>query len=311
MKIIVTGGNGQIGSHVIELLIKENVDQIINIDNFITGKKYHLLDHEKLIKINGSIDDSILISKTFEKFKPNIIIHTAASYNEPENWVRDVKTNGIGTVNLIQNSLKFNIEKFIYFQTSLCYGNKPLQNPIKLSHPNFPGTNSYSISKTIGEDYLKLSGLNYVTFRLANVIGPRNLSGPLPIFYKRLKERKKCFVTKSRRDFVFVKDLANVVLQAVKGTGKGTYHFSCGKDVSIIELYDEVVKQMGLNDYPKPDIQDISKDEVRSILTDPEKTFEDFGKINFTSLDVIVKEAIEYYEKFGVGETFTHAKVKN
>ena len=96
MKIIVTGGNGQIGSHVIELLIKENVDQIINIDNFITGKKYHLLDHEKLTKINGSIDDSILINKTFEKFKPNIIIHTAASYNEPENWVRDVKTNGIG-----------------------------------------------------------------------------------------------------------------------------------------------------------------------------------------------------------------------
>ena len=105
-----------------------------------------------------------------------------------------------------------------------------------------------------------------------------------------------------------MKDLAEIVVKAINGNGLGTYHFSCGKDVSIIELYDEVVKQMGFNHYPKPDIQEISKNEVKSILTDPTRTFQDFGKINFTSLDVIVKEAIQYYNKFGVGETFTHAK---
>jgi len=241
----------------------------------------------------------------------SIIIHCAASYKDPNDWVSDINTNCLGTANLVKISQLHKIKRFIYFQTALCYGLRPSENPISLSHPLNSGGSSYAISKTCGEQYIINSGINYVTFRLANVIGPRNVAGPLPIFFQRLKDGKKCFVTESRRDFVFVKDLANVVLQAVKGTGKGTYHFSCGKDVSIIELYDEVVKQMGLNDYPKPDIQDISKDEVRSILTDPEKTFEDFGKINFTSLDVIVKEAIEYYEKFGVGETFTHAKVKN
>ena len=311
MKILVTGGNGQIGSHVIELLLEDKNNKIINIDNFVTGKKYHLQNHNKLKTINGSIEDSKLIKKIFKEFIPEIVIHTAASYNEPENWVRDIETNGIGAVNLIKNSLEINISRFIYFQTSLCYGSKPLHNPIRLDHPNFPGTNSYSISKTLAEDYLKLSGLNFVTFRLANVIGPRNLSGPLPIFFKRLKANQKCFVTNSRRDFVFVKDLAQVVLKAVYGKGKGTYHFSCGKDVSILELYNEVVKQIGLNHYPEPEIQEISDKEVKSILTDPDKTFKDFGKINFTKLETIVKESVNYYQKYGVGKTFTHAKLKD
>jgi UDP-glucose 4-epimerase len=72
-----------------------------------------------------------------------------------------------------------------------------------------------------------------VTFRLANVIGPRNVSGPLPIFYQRLSEGKRCFVTPARRDFCFAGDLARTVVDAVNGKGHGTYHFSSGKDVSI------------------------------------------------------------------------------
>jgi nucleoside-diphosphate-sugar epimerase len=82
-----------------------------------------------------------------------------------------------------------------------------------------------------------------VTFRLANVAGPRNVSGPLPIFFQRLSEGKKCFVTKARRDIVFVKDLARTVLKAADGTGHGAYHFSSGKDVAIQDLYDRVVQR--------------------------------------------------------------------
>ncbi len=63
---------------------------------------------------------------------------------------------------------------------------------------------SYAISKTAAEDHLAISGQQFVTFRLADVIGPRNVSGPLPIFYQRLTEGKRCFVTKARRDFVFI-----------------------------------------------------------------------------------------------------------
>ena len=77
-----------------------------------------------------------------------------------------------------------NVRRLIYFQTALCYGTKPLQSPIRLDHPINPVNSSYAISKTAGEHYVQFSGVDWVTFRLANVIGPRNVSGPLPIFYR-------------------------------------------------------------------------------------------------------------------------------
>ena len=105
------------------------------------------------------------------------------------------------------------------------------------------------------EDYLTISGLDYVTFRLANVIGPRNVSGPLPIFFQRLKEGKKCFVTTARRDFVFVKDLARTVDHGRGRPRSGPYHFSSGTDVAIRTLYDAIVKAMRLNEYPEPEVR--------------------------------------------------------
>ena len=160
------------------------------------------------------------------------------------------------------------------------------------------------------EDFLEYSGLNYVTFRLANCIGPRNVSGPLPIFYDRLSNRKQCFVSEARRDFVHVKDLAKYSIKALDGIGSGKYHFSSGTDVSIIELYDAVVKAMKINEYPKPEIRKIREDEAASILLDPSKTFKDFGEIKFSSLDEIANDAVEYYKKNGVHGGYTHLKEK-
>ena len=137
-------------------------------------------------------------------------------------------------------------------------------------------------------------------------MGPRNVAGPLPIFYQRLKDGKKCFVTESRRDFVFVKDLAKAVVKACDGVGKGTYHFSSGSDVSIIELYDAVVKAMNISPYPKADIRPLGKDDVFSILLDPKRTFNDFGPIEFTPIEQTVKEAIDYFEEYGTMGEYTH-----
>tara|TARA_B100000035_G_scaffold312813_1_gene325100 strand:+ start:1607 stop:2542 length:936 start_codon:yes stop_codon:yes gene_type:complete len=309
-KFLITGGNGQIGSHIIESLLKDKNNNILNIDNLKTGKSYHLADHKNLKSENLCISKTKEIKKLINLYKPDIVVHAAASYNEPDNWQLDIKTNALGGVNLIKESLNNHVKRFIYFQTSLCYGTKPKEKPITLDHPNFPETNSYSISKTVTESYLDLSGLDYVTFRLANVVGPRNLSGPLPIFYKLLKQKKKCFITKSRREFIYVKDLVKYTLMAIEGVGKGPYHFSSGSDVSIEELFNTVVKCMKINDFIKPEIKELVGNEVESILLDPSKTFRDFGKINFTPLNIIVEEAIKYYDKYGVFDTFTHAKSK-
>ena len=142
---------------------------------------------------------------------------------------------------MVDLAKRSSVKRFVYFQTALCYGLKPDESPIPLTHPRRPEGSSYAISKTANELYLELSGLDYVTFRLANVVGPRNVAGPLPIFYQRLKEGKKCFVTEARRDFVYVGDLAKAVVKACDGVGQGTSHFSSGKGV---RLFEEVVKAM-------------------------------------------------------------------
>ena len=219
-------------------------------------------------------------------------------------------TNCVGGANIVDLSVRHGVKRFVYFQTALCYGLKPDESPIPLSHPRRPEGSSYAISKTTNELYLELSGLDYVTFRLANVVGPRNVAGPLPIFYQRLKDGKKCFVTEARRDFVYVGDLAKAVVQACDGTGSGTYHFSSGNDVAILELYEEVAKAMGFNETPEVEIKSLGEDDVFSILLDPSRTLDDFGPIDFTPISQTVASAIDYYKKHGTLGEYTHLKLE-
>jgi nucleoside-diphosphate-sugar epimerase len=305
MKVLVTGACGQVGSHVTELLLDRG-DDVLALDNLATGRREHLADHPRLSVVIGSIADANLVERLISEFKPDVMVHCAASYKDPHDWYSDNETNAVGGGILIQASQRHAVKRFIYFQTSLCYGLKPLQQPIRLDHPKNPANSSYAISKTTTEDYLTISGLDYVTFRLANVVGPRNVSGPLPIFFNRLKNGKQCFVTTARRDFVFVKDLAGVVVRAIDGTGHGAYHFSSGKDVAIRELYDAVVEAMGLERYPEPEVRPLGPDEAPSILLDPSRTFADFGAINFTPLKQTVRAAVEYYKQYGVLGEYTH-----
>lgn len=310
MKVFVTGGCGQVGSHVVEMAL-ERGDDVVAIDDLSTGRRVHLPeDHDRLTFVEGSIANQDLVNQLLGDFKPDTLVHTAASYKDPDDWYNDTLTNCVGGTNLIRASLDNKVGRFVYFQTALCYGVKPSENPITLSHPKNPANSSYAISKTAAEDYLEISGLDHVIFRLANVVGPRNVSGPLPIFYQRLSEGKKCFVTKARRDFVFVKDLARNVLKAMDGTGHGAYHFSSGTDVAIKELYDAVVEAMQLNEYPEPDIRDLGEDDAASILLDPSRTFQDFGDIEFTPLKDTVKAAIDYYNEFGAAGGYTHLKIE-
>lgn len=308
MKVFITGGLGQIGSHIAEMLLDRG-DQVLVIDNLATGRKEHLEEHENLKIIIDTISDRELVFKLMEDFKPDAVVHTAASYKDPDDWYNDTLTNCVGGSNVVDASRKFGANRFIYFQTALCYGLKPNEQPITLNHPRKPEGSSYAISKTTNELYLELSGLDFVTFRLANVVGPRNVAGPLPIFYQRLKDGKKCFITKSRRDFVYVIDLAKTVVKACDGMGSGTYHFSSGSDVSIKELYDAVVEAMDIKDYPAPDVHELGPDDVFSILLDPSRTFKDFGEIEFTPIKKTVKEAITYFQKYGTLGEYTHLRV--
>ena len=163
MKVFVSGGCGQVGSHVVEELLGRG-DQVVAIDNLATGRREHLEDHPNLKLVIDTISDKQLIDKLFAEFKPDIVVHTAASYKDPDDWYNDTLTNCVGGSNLVKAALENDVKRFIYFQTSLCYGLKPLEQPITLNHAKFPASTSYAITKTANEDFLEISGLDFVTF---------------------------------------------------------------------------------------------------------------------------------------------------
>ena len=215
MKVLITGGSGFVGSNLADRLLNRG-DEVLSIDNYETGRRDNLREQKNLTIVEGDICDTQLMEKLFSDFKPEVVVHCAASYKDPDNYIGDAKTNTFGTAVVVDNCRKHNVKRVIYMQTALCYGD-PQEQPITLNHPLNPDHTSYAISKTSGEHYIQISGIENVTFRLANAYGPRNISGPLPTFFHRLSQDKKCFCVDTRRDFVFIEDLVNIVEKAVDG----------------------------------------------------------------------------------------------
>ena len=312
MKVLITGGAGFIGSHLADELLAAG-HHVCVIDNYQTGRRDNNTPHANLTVVEGTIADKALVDKAFDSFKPEKVVHAAASYKDPENWEEDTMTNVLGTINIVRAAKRHNVSRLVYFQTALCYGLKPLEQPITLNHPLFSGKynggSSYAISKTGGEQYIELSGLDFVSFRLANAYGPRNLSGPLPTFFQRLNTNKACFVMDTRRDFIYVKDLTACVMKALTGMGtKGYYHISSGADYSIKELFDSTLKALNMKLEKDVEVRPRGEDDVFTILIDPSKTNKDFGWKVSTPLEVGIKAAIEWYKTHGITQTFTHLK---
>lgn len=308
MKVLITGGSGFIGSHLADRLLARG-DDILVIDNYATGRRDNLTPQPRLKVVEGTIADPALVDRAFDEFKPELVVHAAASYKDPNNWFEDARTNVLGTVNIVQASERLHVRRLIYFQTALCYGLHPIEQPITLNHPINSQGSSYAISKTAGEHYISMSKLDFISFRLANAYGPRNLSGPLPTFYHRLTNNKKCFVMNTRRDFIFIADLVDVVIKAIDGEGKrGYYHISSGSDYAIKELYDATIEALGIIEQEEVEVRERNPDDVFSILLDPSKTNQDFSwKITTPLMDGVAR-AIEYYKEFGISETYTHLR---
>jgi len=306
MKVLITGGAGFIGSHLADRLLAGG-DQVLVIDNCATGRPDNLSPHANLRVVEGTIADRSLVQRLFDEFQPEQVVHAAASYKDPEDWAADSLVNVVGTVNVVQASKRLGVKRLIYFQTSLCYGLSPIEQPITLDHPLRPEGSSYAISKTAGESYVRLSGLDWISFRLANAYGPRNFSGPLPTFYHRLTNNQPCFVMDTRRDFIFIDDVIDLVTMAVKGKGhKGVYHASSGSDVAIQDLFAATVKALGIKLERGVEVRPRRPDDAYTILLDPSKTKRDFGWKSVTSLETGVAKAVEWYKRFGVAQTFTH-----
>lgn len=309
MKVLITGGAGFIGSHLADRLLAAG-HRVLVIDNYRTGRRDNLAPHRDLEVLEGSIADAGLVERAFAAFAPERVVHAAASYKDPGDWAEDVRTNVLGTALVTQAAVRAGVRRLVYFQTSLCYGLHPIEQPITLEHPIRPEGSSYAISKTAAEQYLALSGIDFISFRLANAYGPRNISGPLPTFYQRLTAGKPCWVMDTRRDFIYVADLIDVVLKALDGRGeRGYYHVSTGSDYAIKELFDAAVAALEIRLERDVEVRPRLEDDVYTILLDPSKTERDFGWKPTTHLQEGIRAAIAWYRTHDITETFTHLKI--
>ena len=305
MRILITGGAGCLGSNLIEHWLPQG-HQIFVIDNFVTGKREVVPAVDGLTVVEGDIANAQLVNDTFEKFKPDVVVHAAAAYKDPDNWVEDASTNVIGSAHVAKASKACGAQRLINFQTALCYG-RPKQLPIPADHPTAPFT-SYGITKTAGEQFMLLSGLPTLSLRIANVTGPRLAIGPIPTFYKRLKASQGCFCSDSSRDFLDMSDfLAFMDLAIQPQAAVGVFNIASGEAHSIKEIFDQVTQYLGLGKQDVPAVP-VGDDDVSIVSLDPSSTTKAFGWKAKVSFNETIRKQLAWYDQYGISDVFSHLK---
>ena len=307
MRILITGGAGCLGANLAERYLEMGHDVLI-IDNFATGHRGSLPQtHPKMRVIEGSIADWRLLDKAFIDFAPTQVIHSAASYKDPKDWLGDVDTNVGGTINVVRAAKAAGVRRFVNFHTALGYG-RPERVPIPVDAPARPFT-SYGISKQAGENYLIMSGAPFVSLRLANVTGPRLGIGPIPAFYTRLKAGKNCFCTRSVRDFLDMEDFfALMDLVMVDNAPTGVFNVSTGSGHTIKEIFDITVDHLGVTCCSPVQETDPDADDVPAVVLDPSVTISTFGWRPRFTFEETIRRMLTWYDAHGVTVGHSHLK---
>ena len=305
MRILITGGAGCLGSNLIEHWLPQG-HEIFVIDNFATGKREVVPTMPRLAVREGTIADEGLVSQCFAAFKPDVVVHSAAAYKDPDDWIEDSRTNVIGSANVAKAAKAQDVGRLINFQTALCYG-RPQQLPIPNTHPTAPFT-SYGITKTAGEQFMLLSGVPTLTLRIANVTGPRLAIGPIPTFYKRLKAGQNCFCSDTSRDFLDMSDfLAFMDLAVQPNAPTGTFNIASGEAHSIKEIFDLVSEYLGLGRIEVPVVPPAA-DDVPVVTLDASETQRIFGWVAKVDFADTIRRQLQWYDEYGISDVFSHLK---
>ena len=245
MRILITGGAGCLGSNLIEHWLPKEREFLV-LDNFATGKREVVPEMAGLSVREGHIASTDFVNQAFADFRPEIVIHSAASYKDPADWQEDARSNVLGTIEVVRAAEKYDAKRIVNFQTVLCYG-KTERSPIPVDQPVAPFT-SYGISKTAGEQYLLQASIPAVSLRLANVTGPRLAIGPIPTFYKRLKAGQKCFCSDTARDFLDMSDFLSMMdLVIAPDAARGVFNVASGEAHYIKEVFDLVARHLNVD----------------------------------------------------------------
>jgi len=304
MKVLITGGAGFIGSHIADLLIENNFE-VVAIDNLIHGKKDNINSRARFYEVD--IRDKS-IADIFLNEKPDIIIHNAAQISVPnsiEDPFEDSSINITGSINVLEAARLSGVKKIIYPASAAIFG-EPQYLPVDENHP-LNMISPYGITKHTVEHYLytykQLYNIDYTVLRYSNVYGPRQDStgegGVVSIFCERLLKGENVNIYgdgEQIRDFVYVKDVAEANLIAIKSSNNGIYNVCTNTKTTVNSLF------YCINDILNKNITPIYKDprdgDIRYSYMTYEKIKRELNwKPKYSLMDGI-KETLNYYDTF-------------
>lgn len=248
MKVLVTGGAGFIGSHIVDQLITLGHSVVI-IDNISSGNEKNLNPQATFYR--SAIEDTQIV-EIFQHEKPEVVIHQAAqtvvqtSVRDP---LYDARMNITGTLNLLEAGRLSGVRKFIYASSAAVYGN-PQYVPIDEQHPISP-LSGYGVSKFTPEQYLRvyhdLYGLTYTILRYANVYGirqdPRGEGGVVSIFVDKAINELSYVIYgdgEQTRDYIYVEDVAKANIAALSGGDNEYFNIGTGIHTTLNQLVYEL-----------------------------------------------------------------------
>ena len=301
-KVLVTGGAGFIGSHLVDFLLEKNYDVAV-IDNLSAGKKEFVDSRVKFYEKNILED----IDFIFKKEKPEIVIHAAAQVMLREsikNPIYDAKINILGTINILEACKKNRVKKIIYTSTGGARVGEPEYLPVDEKHPINPSS-PYGISKHTAEHYIQiysqLDWLESLIFCFGNVYGPRDNSKTgrvISSFIEKMINRESPTIFgdgNQTRDFIYVKDLAEFIINSFeKKSEHRLFHLANGVQVSINEIFYKLKKILNFSE--KVNYTQAVKGEVRDMVLDTSLAQKELGWKSKTSLEKGLKETVKYFK---------------
>jgi UDP-glucose 4-epimerase len=305
MKVLVTGGAGFIGSHIVDAYLAAGHNVIV-VDDLSTGKMANLNPAAKLYRMD--IRDPEL-AKVFERERPDFVNHHAAqaavrrSIEEP---LFDAEVNILGSINLIENARRMGVKRFIYISSGGAIYGEPQTLPCDETHPIVPIC-PYGATKHTVEHYLHMVqvnfGLEYTVLRYANVYGPRQdpngEAGVVAIFAGRMLNDQQAIINgdgENTRDFVYVGDIARANLLALTVAHPcGAYNIGCGIPTSINQIFSMLKRITGS---PMPEVHGPAKlGETRQIYLNTEKAHRELGWQPEVVLEEGLRQTVEYFRR--------------
>lgn len=303
-KILVTGGAGFIGSHVVDLFISNGYEVVI-VDDLSTGRASNLNPAAKFYQMD--IRDPKL-REVFEAERPDYVSHHAAQMDVRRSVAQplfDADVNILGSINVIECAKEFNVKHFVYISSGGAAYGEPEVLPCDEMHPVNPIC-QYGASKHTVEHYLYMYhvnyGLEYTVLRYPNVFGPRQdphgEAGVVAIFTGKMLLGEPVTINgdgEQTRDFVFVRDCAygNYLAVTVEHPS-GIYNLGWGRPTSINEIFTNLAM---ITNYAQPAAYGPAKvGETRHIYLNADKAKRDLGWAPTISLEDGLRETVEYFK---------------